>query len=102
MSPDGRWLAYASTRTGRLEVWVQGYPEGVAVRVSSDSGYEPRWSADGRELYYLRGDSVMAVTVQGVGELSFSAPEKLFSDRTSCSSWAASYRTTLHATAASS
>ena len=79
ISPDGRWLAYASARTGRLEVWVQGYPEGVAVRVSSDSGYEPRWSADGRELYYLRGDSVMAVAVQGVGELSFSAPEKLFS-----------------------
>jgi Tol biopolymer transport system component len=79
ISPDGRWLAYASTRTGRLEVWVQGYPEGVAVRVSSDGGYEPHWSADGRELYYLRGDSVMAVAVQGAGELSFSAPEKLFS-----------------------
>ena len=68
-------------RTGRFEIWSQGYPEGVAVRVSSDGGYEPRWSADSRELYFLRGDSVMAATVQsaGAGELSFSAPQKLFS-----------------------
>ena len=79
LSPDGRWLAYASTRTGRLEVWVQAYPEGVAVRVSRDGGYEPRWSGDGAELYYLQGDAVMAVAVETTGALSFSAPEKLFS-----------------------
>jgi eukaryotic-like serine/threonine-protein kinase len=79
LSPDGRWLAYASSRTGRIEVWVQGYPEGVAVRVSRDGGYEPRWSGDGAELYYLQGDAVMAVAVEAAGELSFSAPEKLFS-----------------------
>src|SRR6185369_14474056 len=50
ISPDGRWLAYASTRRGRVEVWVQGYPDGVAVRVWSDGGFEPPWSGDGREL----------------------------------------------------
>jgi serine/threonine-protein kinase len=79
LSPDGRWLAYASNRTGRLEVWVQRYPEGVAVRVSRDGGFEPHWSGDGRELYYLQGDAVLAVTVQTADELSFSAPTKLFS-----------------------
>jgi Tol biopolymer transport system component len=79
LSPDGRWLAFASTRTGRLEVWVQGYPEGIAVRVSRDGGFEPRWSADGRQLFYLQGSSVMAVEVQSEAELSFSAPELLFS-----------------------
>jgi Tol biopolymer transport system component len=78
LSPDGRWLAYASNRTGRSEIWLQGYPEGVAVRVSRDGGFEPRWSADGRELFYLQGDAVMAVAVESVGELSFSAPERLF------------------------
>jgi serine/threonine-protein kinase len=80
LSPDGHWLAYATTRTGRLEVWVQRYPEGVAARVSRDGGFEPHWSADGRELYYLQGDAVLAVTVQQTtDELSFSAPARLFS-----------------------
>jgi serine/threonine-protein kinase len=48
LSPNGRWLAYVSNRTGRDEIWVQGYPDGVALRVSTNGGYEPRWSADGR------------------------------------------------------
>jgi eukaryotic-like serine/threonine-protein kinase len=78
LSPDGRWLAYASTRTGRNEIWVQGYPEGVAVRVSSNGGFEPRWATNGRELYYLQQDTMMAVAVETGDELSFSAPEQLF------------------------
>jgi dipeptidyl aminopeptidase/acylaminoacyl peptidase len=78
LSPDGRWLAYVTNRTGRNEIWVQGYPDGVAVRVSSNGGFEPRWSADGRELYYLQGNAVMAVAVQDGDEFSFSAPEQLF------------------------
>jgi hypothetical protein len=49
------------------------------MRVSRDGGFEPHWSADGRELYYLQGDAVLAVTVQTGTELSFSAPAKLFS-----------------------
>lgn len=47
LSPDGRWLAYVFNRTGRNEIWVQGYPDGVAVRVSPNSGYEPSWKAEG-------------------------------------------------------
>jgi serine/threonine-protein kinase len=82
LSPNGRWLAYASNRTGRNEVWVQGYPEGAVVRISTDGGYEPQWSADGRELYYLEPSgpraSMMAVTVQTAGEFSFDTPAKLF------------------------
>ena len=42
LSPDGRWLAYASNRTGQPEIWVKGYPDGVPVRVSRSGGYEPR------------------------------------------------------------
>jgi serine/threonine-protein kinase len=78
LSPDGRWLAYASNRTGRTEIWVQRYRDGVAVRVSSNGGFEPRWSADGRELYYFQGDAVMGVAVQAGDDFSFSAPEQLF------------------------
>jgi Tol biopolymer transport system component len=78
LSPNGRWLAYASNRTGQVEIWVQEYPDGVAMRISTNTGYEPRWSADGRELYYLQGNAMMAVAVQAEGELSFEAPEQLF------------------------
>ena len=57
LSSNGRWLAYVSNRTGQDEIWVQGYPDGVPVRVSSNGGYEPLWSADGRELFYRQGDA---------------------------------------------
>ena len=77
-SPDGHWLAYASNRTGRNEIWVQRFPDGVATRVSSNGGFEPRWAANGQELYYLQGSSVMAVAVQLGDELSFEAPVQLF------------------------
>ena len=79
LSPNGRWLAYVSSRTGQNEIWVQGYPEGAPVRVSSNTGYEPLWSADGRELFYRQGDAVMAVAVETGSEFSFAPPKPLFS-----------------------
>ena len=80
LSPDGHWLAYVSDRTGQPEVWVQGYPEGVLNRISSSGGYEPRWSANGRELFYLSGSSMYAVAVKtGAAEFSFDTPVLLFS-----------------------
>ena len=78
LSPNGRWLAYASNRTGQTEVWVKGYPDGVPMRVSRNGGYEPRWSLDGRELFYLQGRSMMAIAVETEGEFSFDAPVELF------------------------
>jgi serine/threonine-protein kinase len=78
LSPNGRWLAYASNRTGQSEVWVKGYPEGVPMRVSRNGGYEPRWALDGRELFYLQGRSMMAVRVEAENEFSFGAPTELF------------------------
>jgi eukaryotic-like serine/threonine-protein kinase len=79
LSPNGRWLAYVSDRTGQNEIWVQGYPDGVATRVSSNGGFEPLWSADGRELFYLQDDAMMAVVVDTEGEFSFNVPARLFS-----------------------
>jgi WD40 repeat protein len=79
LSPNGRWLAYVSNRTGQIEIWVQAYPDGVPVRVSSTGGYEPLWSADGRELFYRNGDAVMAVAVETGTEFSFAPPRRLFS-----------------------
>ena len=78
LSPDGRWLAYASNRTGQTELWVKGYPDGAPMRVSRNGGYEPRWSLDGRELFYLQERSMMAVAVETETEFSFGAPVELF------------------------
>ena len=64
VSPDGRWLAYQSDQTGRMEVYVQSYPApGARVPVSLQGGTEPVWSHTGRELFYRAGDSLVAAAV---------------------------------------
>ncbi len=57
LSPDGRWLAYASHETGRFEVYVRPFPDVNArrVQVSQSGGTEPRWAHSGRELFYRNG-----------------------------------------------
>jgi len=80
LSPDGRWLAFASTRTGQPEVWVMAYPDGVPVRVSRAGGREPVWSHDGTELFYLQGNTMMGVPVVTTGDFSFGASVEFFSE----------------------
>jgi dipeptidyl aminopeptidase/acylaminoacyl peptidase len=54
VSHDGRWLAYTSNRTGRMEVYVQPISGDAApVQVSAEGGESPRWSREGRTLYYV-------------------------------------------------
>jgi serine/threonine-protein kinase len=67
LSPDARWLAYTSDRTGRSEIWVKRYPDGNPVRVSRNGGAQPVWSRDGRELHYWQGNTMMAVAANGAG-----------------------------------
>ncbi len=58
LSPDGRWLAYQSDEAGRMEVYLRAWPGlGSKVQVSQNSGTEPTWSRDGRELFYRSGGS---------------------------------------------
>jgi hypothetical protein len=80
LSPDERWLAYASDRTGRLEVWAMRYPDGNPIPVSNGGGSEPRWSRDGTELFFRQGDAMMAVAVDSDGERPFAAAAKLFEE----------------------
>ena len=80
LSPDGRWLAYTWTEpAGRVEVWVQAYPDGAPIRVSSNGGYKRLWSADGRELFFLQGNELFSVAVEPGIEFSFAPPKPLFS-----------------------
>jgi len=79
LSPDGRWVAYISNESGRYEVYVQDYPgAGEKITVSTDGGFEPEWSPDGRELFYRIGARVMAVSIQTVPVFRSSRPIELF------------------------
>jgi hypothetical protein len=78
VSPDGRWLAYRSNRSGRSEIWVRAVTGSAPMRVSQNGGREPVWARDGRELFYLEGNKMMALAVKGGQEFSFSAPKLLF------------------------
>jgi eukaryotic-like serine/threonine-protein kinase len=71
------WVAYTSNESGRREVYVQSYPGGAnRVAISNEGGSQPRWSPDGKELYYVTGEAVVAVDVRPDG--SFGPPRTLF------------------------
>jgi Tol biopolymer transport system component len=79
LSPSNRWLAFVSDRSGQKEVWVMPYPDGVPVRVSGNGGVEPVWAADESELFFLQGDTLMAVPVEAGDEFAFGTAQPLFS-----------------------
>ena len=80
-SPDGRWLAYSSDEEGRREVYVRSTDPARAERwpVSIGGGSMPRWSRDGRELFYFGRDSLFAARVASGGEFGVAARRALFS-----------------------
>jgi serine/threonine-protein kinase len=81
-SPDGGWLAYVSDESGRDEVYVQPYPgPGPKWLISTDGGLDPVWSRHGRELFYRKGDDIMAVAVATNTDFSASRPRRLFGMR---------------------
>ena len=81
-SPDGEWVAYETEESGRPEVVIKPFqrPGGI-TRVSIDGGATPRWSADGREIYFIAPDgAMMAATVSSAGSsLGVGKPAALFS-----------------------
>ena len=79
VSPDGRWLVYVSDQSGRREVYLQPFPAGgERVQVSTRGGTEARWSREGSELYFRRGDLLLAVSIDTSGGLEVGQPEVLF------------------------
>ena len=79
LSPDGRWLAYQSDQTGRMEVYVRSYPEpGARVPVSLQGGSEPLWAHNGRELFYRSGDTLMVAAVTPAPTFTVTGRRRLF------------------------
>ena len=82
MSPDARWLAYASNESGTYEIYVRPFPETASARwqVSVAGGSDPVWSHTGRELFYLNGQNEMSrVEIAAGSGFSFGTPLTLFS-----------------------
>ena len=81
LSPDGKWLAYASAISGANEVYVRPYPQpGPSVLVSSRGGTEPVWSPSGAELFYRSGSRIMSAARHSPSTSgAFGAPRMLFS-----------------------
>src|SRR5262249_45018951 len=65
-SPNGRWISYASDESGHQEIYVRTFPEADGKwEVSSAGGVAPRWSPDGKELFYVARDGrLMAVPIR--------------------------------------
>jgi len=80
LSPDGRWMAYTSNESGNPEVYVQSFPaSGAKSKVSTAGGAQPRWRADGKELFYLAADRrLMSVEVKWGAGFEAGVPKALF------------------------
>jgi serine/threonine protein kinase len=83
LSPNGRWMAYASDESGELQVYVEPFPgTGEKRQVSPDGGSEPRWRRDGNELFYLATDErLMSIAIPGGNALNAGTPQRLFDAR---------------------
>jgi WD40 repeat protein len=66
-SPDGKWVAYCTNESKRNEVYVQAWPKGAKIQISSEGGTDPIWSRDGKELIYRNEDKMMVVAVSLAG-----------------------------------
>ncbi|HYO77684.1 MAG TPA: protein kinase [Thermoanaerobaculia bacterium] len=80
VSPDGRWLAYSSSESGRAEIYVTSFPRPSRMwQISQNGGLSPVWRRDGKELFYTWENDVMAVPVTTSATFDAAAPVKLFS-----------------------
>ena len=78
-SPDGHWVAYRSTESGRREIYVQPYPPtGGKWQISTEGGEEAVWASSGRELFYRNGDKMMAVDITTEPTFTHGTPQLLF------------------------
>jgi len=79
LSPDGKWFVYISRASGRPEIGVRSVAGGGdESRVSLNGGTEPRWSRDGREIFFREGQKMMVAEIRTEPAVSISKPRALF------------------------
>ena len=79
VSPDGRWLTFGSDESGRVEIYVQRFPDAAGKRqVSIQGGFVPLWRPDGRELFFSSPNgALMGVEIETEGELVLGQPRQV-------------------------
>lgn len=78
---DGRWVSHVSNQSGQLEVYVRRFPQpGSPIQVSSAGGAQPRWSTNGKELFYVAPDSTLMAVPMTASAVSIDvgSPRALF------------------------
>jgi hypothetical protein len=83
-SPDGRWIAYRSSESGPIEVYVRPFPAGRGGKwqISTGGGLYPNWSKNGRELFYETTDNrIMVVDYTASGETFLPGKPRLWTDK---------------------
>jgi eukaryotic-like serine/threonine-protein kinase len=95
-SPDARYVTYFSNASGRMEVYVQEFPEARnRWQLSTNGGSEPFWSGSGKEIFYRAPDgSVMTVPVKTAPGFEAGVPQPLFKARFANATARAHYRPT--------
>jgi Tol biopolymer transport system component len=80
LSPDGKWLAYASSNAGVFDIWLQAFPTPSGKwRASTEGGIQPKWRGDGKELFYIAPTgTLMAVPITYGGSIEPGPPVPLF------------------------
>jgi Tol biopolymer transport system component len=83
ISPDGKWVAYASDESGNWEIYVTSFPSAAGKwQVSRGGGTEPRWRGDGKEIFYIGpGSMLMAVPANSESVFATGTPAPLFQIR---------------------
>jgi Tol biopolymer transport system component len=79
-SPDGLWIAYTSGQSGRPEVQVASFPSFGDIRpVSQNGGVAPRWSRDGKELFFIMApNTLMSADVRAGPKIEIGIPKQVF------------------------
>jgi Tol biopolymer transport system component len=79
VSPDGRWLAYASAESGSFQIYVAPFPgPGGRWQISTAGGIEPRWSKSSHELFYLSGPDLLSLNKPQLVAVPYSVEQNTF------------------------
>jgi eukaryotic-like serine/threonine-protein kinase len=81
LSPNGKWVAYISNESGTYQVYILPFPKGEGKwQVSTEEGYEPHWSRDGKSLFYAMPSkqAIMVASIDGSTSIVIGKPRVAF------------------------